>query len=208
MPQCSLPSSYRPRCSRGWDASESVRCEGHESRRLVMPGRSWRTEVLLRCARSQPSARARRLTPPSPARLPRRRRIRGRRRSGRLRVAGLFHLTFRPIETGLSGGVTLLGSSAMIAGALCIAVVASLLRIAPLLPVAAAGIAGALLDSLAGAGLQARQWCPRCSLECETPRHHCGTPTTMRRGVRWIKNDVVNLMATLCGAIVAALVVR
>ena len=117
-------------------------------------------------------------------------------------------LTFRPIETGLSGGVTLLGSSAMIAGALCVAVVASLLRIAPLLPVAAAGIAGALLDSLAGAGLQARQWCPRCSVECETPRHHCGTPTTMRRGVRWIKNDVVNLMATLCGAIVAALVVR
>jgi uncharacterized membrane protein len=97
----------------------------------------------------------------------------------------------------------------MIAGALCVAVVASLLRVAPLLPVAAAGIAGALLDSIVGAGLQARQWCPRCSCECETPQHYCGTPTTMRRGVRWIQNDAVNLMATLCGAIVAAaLVVR
>ena len=116
-------------------------------------------------------------------------------------------LTFRPIETGLSGGVTLLGTSALITGALCVAVVASLLRVAPLLPVAAAGIAGALLDSIVGASLQARQWCPRCSCECETPQHYCGTPTTMQRGVRWIQNDVVNLAATLCGAIVAAALV-
>lgn len=116
-------------------------------------------------------------------------------------------LTFRPIETGLSGGVTLLGTCAMIAGALCVAVVASLLRVAPLLPVAAAGIAGAMLDSIVGASLQARRWCPRCSCECETPQHYCGTPTTMRRGVRWLQNDAVNLTATLCGAIVAAALV-
>ncbi|HLY03987.1 MAG TPA: DUF92 domain-containing protein [Candidatus Cybelea sp.] len=118
-------------------------------------------------------------------------------------------LTFRPIEAGLSGGVSLLGTLATIAGALCVAIVASLLRVAPLWPVAVAGVAGALLDSVAGASLQARQWCPACSCECETPQHYCGTPTTMRRGVRWIQNDAVNLMATLCGAIVAAaLVVR
>jgi uncharacterized protein (TIGR00297 family) len=116
-------------------------------------------------------------------------------------------LTLRPIETGLSGGVTLLGTGAMIAGALCIAVVASLLRVAPLLPIVAAGIAGALLDSIVGASLQARRWCPRCSCECETPHHYCGTPTTMRRGVRWIQNDAVNLTATLSGAIVAAALV-
>lgn len=118
-------------------------------------------------------------------------------------------LTFRPMETGLSGGVTLMGTCAMIAGALCVAVVASLLRVAPLLPVVAAGIAGALLDSIVGASLQARQWCPRCLVECETPQHYCGTSTTIRRGVRWIQNDAVNLTATLCGAIVAgALVAR
>ena len=116
-------------------------------------------------------------------------------------------LTFRPTETGLSGGVTLLGTCAMIAGALCVAVVAALLRVAPFLPVVAAGIAGALLDSIVGASLQARQWCPRCSVECETPQHYCGTPTTLRRGVRWIQNDAVNLTATLCGAIVAGALV-
>lgn len=118
-------------------------------------------------------------------------------------------LTFRPMEPGLSGGVSLLGTVATIAGALCVAVVASLLRLAPLWPVAAAGVAGALIDSIVGASLQARHWCPTCSCECETPQHYCGTPTTFRRGVRWIQNDAVNLMATLCGAIVgAALVLR
>jgi uncharacterized protein (TIGR00297 family) len=118
-------------------------------------------------------------------------------------------LTFRSMEPGLSGGVSLLGTVATIAGALCVAVVASLLRVAPLWPVAAAGVAGALLDSLIGASLQARQWCPTCACECETAKHYCGTPTTLRRGVRWIQNDAVNLAATLCGAVVAAaLVVR
>jgi uncharacterized protein (TIGR00297 family) len=116
-------------------------------------------------------------------------------------------LTFRAMEPGLSGGVSLLGTVATIAGALCVAVVASLLRVAPLWPVAVAGVAGALLDSVVGASLQARHWCPTCSSECETPQHHCGTPTTLRRGVRWIQNDAVNLMATLCGAIVSAALV-
>jgi uncharacterized protein (TIGR00297 family) len=117
-------------------------------------------------------------------------------------------LTFRPLDAGLSGGVTLLGTAATVAGALCVAVVSSLLRVAPLVPVALGGIAGALLDSILGAGLQARRWCPACSCECEMPQHHCGTLTTMRRGVRWIQNDAVNLAATLGGALVAALVVR
>jgi uncharacterized protein (TIGR00297 family) len=118
-------------------------------------------------------------------------------------------LTFRPIEPGLSGGVSLPGTVATVGGALFVALVASLLRVAPFWPVAAAGVAGALLDSIVGASLQARQWCPSCSCECETPQHYCGTPTTLRRGVRWIQNDAVNLMATLCGALAAAaLVVR
>ncbi len=118
-------------------------------------------------------------------------------------------LTLRPMEPGLSGGVSLLGSVATIAGALCVAVVASLLRVAPFWLVAVAGIAGAMLDSVVGASLEVRYWCPTCARECETPQHYCGTPTTLRRGVRWIQNDAVNLMATLCGALVAtALVVR
>lgn len=117
-------------------------------------------------------------------------------------------LSFRPIDAGLSGGVSLPGTAATIAGALFIAGVASLLRLAPFGAVAAGGIAGALLDSVVGASLQALRWCPSCARECETLRHTCGTLTTPRRGVSWIQNDAVNLLATLCGALVAGILAR
>jgi uncharacterized protein (TIGR00297 family) len=113
-------------------------------------------------------------------------------------------LTLRRLRAGLSGGVTLLGLAATIAGALCVAWVASATGIAPLRSVVLAGVAGALFDSLLGAGVQARRWCQQCACECETRRHECGAPTVLRRGVGWIENDGVNFAATLCGALVAA----
>ena len=113
-------------------------------------------------------------------------------------------LTLRSLATGLSGGVTWQGTAAEIAGAILVAVVAAATGLAAVVPVAVAGIAGAFLDSLLGASAQALHWCPRCERSCETDPHVCGTPTVLRRGFAWLENDAVNLAATLCGAIVAA----
>lgn len=124
------------------------------------------------------------------------------------RRAPVSILTFKPTETGLSGGVTLLGTAATVAGALCVALVAAFVLVAPLLAVCAGGVAGALADSIAGASIQERRWCPSCDSPCETPLHHCGSATSLRGGVRGIQNDAVNVMATLCGALVAALMLR
>lgn len=117
--------------------------------------------------------------------------------------APISALTLRPVAPGFSGGITLLGSLATVAGALCVALVARLAGVAPLWPVAAGGIAGAVADSLLGASLQALRWCPVCARECETNPHDCGTPTQLRRGLSWLENDGVNLAATLCGAVFA-----
>jgi uncharacterized protein (TIGR00297 family) len=114
-------------------------------------------------------------------------------------------LTFERVQVGRSGGVTALGSAATIGGALCVAFVASGVHIAPFWSVAAGGIAGALLDSVLGAGLQALRWCPACTCECETRVHQCGSPTVLRRGAGWLENDGVNFAATLGGAIVASI---
>jgi len=112
-------------------------------------------------------------------------------------------LTLRPLQPGLSGGVTALGTVATLAGAAVVAAVAALVRVAPFWPVAIGGVAGAFLDSVLGASAQALRWCPACARECETNPHRCGSPTALRRGVTWLENDAVNLAATLCGAAVA-----
>jgi uncharacterized protein (TIGR00297 family) len=117
-------------------------------------------------------------------------------------------VTLKPIATGLSGGVTFAGTCASVAGAAFVALVAYVTHVAPFVPVAIAGVTGALLDSVLGGGLQALRWCPACAMECETSPHDCGAPTTLRRGLAWLENDAVNLSATLCGALVAALWAR
>ncbi len=116
-------------------------------------------------------------------------------------------LTLAPIPAGLSGGVTLQGSIAEVAGAALVAASATLCGVAPFVPVFAAGVAGAFIDSLVGAGAQALRWCPSCVRACETDPHVCGTPTVIHRGAAWLENDAVNLIATLSGAALAFAVV-
>ena len=124
------------------------------------------------------------------------------------RASPVSILTFRRLRPGFSGGVTALGVAATLGGSLCVALAAWAVGIAPPASVAAAGVAGALFDSLLGASLQARRWCEVCGCECETRRHECGSATVLRRGLGWIENDGVNFAATLCGALVAALLTK
>ncbi|HTV92033.1 MAG TPA: DUF92 domain-containing protein [Verrucomicrobiae bacterium] len=116
-------------------------------------------------------------------------------------------LTGRPLAPGISGGITAQGSLAQIAGALVVAVVAALVNVAALWPVLLGGVAGSIVDSILGATLQTLRYCPACARECETDPHACGTPTAIRRGLRWFDNDAVNFTATVCGAIVAVIAV-
>jgi uncharacterized protein (TIGR00297 family) len=62
------------------------------------------------------------------------------------RAAPRSILTLRPLATGLSGGTTLQGTLAEIAGAALVGTVATLAHVAAFLPVVAGGIAGALID--------------------------------------------------------------
>ncbi len=126
-------------------------------------------------------------------------------------------VTGRVLATGISGGVSAPGTAAEVAGAVLIALLTppALLLALPgtpvtlhalagvLLPVFAGGFGGALFDSLLGATLQERRWCPACERECETGVHRCGTATIPRRGLFWLNNDAVNLAATIAGAALA-----
>jgi uncharacterized protein (TIGR00297 family) len=117
-------------------------------------------------------------------------------------------LTFRSLPVGISGGITWEGSLAQIGGAAVVALVAVLVHVAPFWPVVAGGVIGSIADSILGATLQTLRYCPNCARDCETNPHVCGSPTTIRRGLRCFDNDAVNFAATICGAVVAALLVK
>jgi uncharacterized protein (TIGR00297 family) len=112
-------------------------------------------------------------------------------------------LRFKPLPTGLSGGITWQGMLAQAAGAAFVALVAWALHVAGFVPVFIAGFGGALIDSMLGASVQALRYCPACERPCETNPHHCGTPAGVRRGFTWLENDAVNFAATLSGALIA-----
>jgi uncharacterized protein (TIGR00297 family) len=112
---------------------------------------------------------------------------------------------FRPIAPGASGGVTVIGSAAMVAGAAWIALVWALPQqnVRAFWIVTAAGIAGAAFDSLLGATLQIVFSCPKCERTTELREHTCGARTIPHAGLAWMTNDTVNAFATVAGAVVA-----
>lgn len=118
-------------------------------------------------------------------------------------------ITMKPVRTGQSGGVTILGITAAAAGAGLIGVVAGLfslagawvgkLSILGLCTAIVAGFAGSLIDSVLGTTLQARYVDPAGSI---TERVSAGNAPA--GGVRWVTNDVVNLVSGLGAAGLAA----
>jgi uncharacterized protein (TIGR00297 family) len=122
--------------------------------------------------------------------------------------------TGRQVEVGASGGVTWLGTAASLGGAAFIGLLGGLGALAVgqgwaaagvlLLAAAAGGLAGSLFDSLLGATVQAIYWCDACQKETERKVHRCGAETRLVRGWPWLGNDLVNLIASAVGALVAA----
>ncbi|MDG0874688.1 DUF92 domain-containing protein [Paenibacillus thiaminolyticus] len=130
-------------------------------------------------------------------------------------------VTGRVVPPGTSGGVSLLGTTASAAGAFVIGAAAAVfllldpLQTGPetsfralavlLLAGTLGGLAGALLDSLLGATLQAGYRCPQCGADTERTSH-CGSATKLVRGYRWLNNDRVNLLCSCAGAAVSCLI--
>ena len=110
----------------------------------------------------------------------------------------------RRVAVGASGGITLAGTVGTVGGAGFMALAAAFTG----WPVGVgvillSGVAGAMADSILGALAQERFWCEACAMPTEQSVHRCGTITSRAGGLAGLNNDVVNLLCSLIGALVA-----
>ncbi len=117
--------------------------------------------------------------------------------------------SFRPVAAGTSGAISLSGTLAALGAAALIGLIGALVDPrwwGAVIGIALAGLAGSLLDSFLGATVQGIYYCPACQKETERLVHRCGKATRLHHGMAWISNDLVNLLATLAGAVIGYMV--
>lgn len=103
------------------------------------------------------------------------------------------------VQTGLSGGVTLLGSSVSFAVSLFCSFVIFLMYKGQyyFIPIFTLFIfSGTIIDSLLGSAIQNKNICLVCS-EITEKEFHCDTKCEHYSGIRFVDNDVVNLLSSL-----------
>ncbi|MFC2136259.1 TIGR00297 family protein [Bacteroidota bacterium] len=118
-------------------------------------------------------------------------------------------LNFKPVDQGVSGGISLIGTLGAFCGAFVIAL-SGIFWIQPdlvqyLLIVISAGLFGSFLDSILGATIQAQNMCNVCSKITERDIH-CGEKAEHFKGYKLINNDMVNLFAGLSGGLIIIIV--
>jgi uncharacterized protein (TIGR00297 family) len=110
---------------------------------------------------------------------------------------------FRRVPTGTSGAISLFGTIAGFFGSLLLAVVATLLfqlSLEIFFVILLFGFLGMLIDTVLGAYLQAEYICAKCGLRIEKPIH-CQEDAVLSKGSRWIRNDTVNFISSLCAVL-------
>lgn len=123
--------------------------------------------------------------------------------------------TGQVVPAGTSGGITVLGTAAALAGGLLIGLAAvawagGALATGSRPPAdlarwpwwtAAGGLVGTFVDSVLGATVQRVYYCERCHEETERQVHTCGATARRHRGWGWLTNDIVNLLSALAGGL-------
>ena len=109
------------------------------------------------------------------------------------------------VAPGTSGGVTPLGVTGELFASAVIGVMAILLGVLPptlpaLAVVVIGGVVGASVDSMLGAIVQRKGYCVICGKPTEALKH-CGETTQRTSGIPFIENNIVNLLASLIGAL-------
>lgn len=113
-------------------------------------------------------------------------------------------LSFRRVDAGTSGAMSLLGTIAALCGAFLIGIISHYLwnDVTFQLGVAIGmvGFIGNLIDTILGATVQVTYTCPNCGLNTEKT-NHCEQSTIYKSGFRFLNNDTVNFLSIALGSL-------
>lgn len=115
--------------------------------------------------------------------------------------------TFTPVPKGLSGGVTLLGTVAAFVSSIIIGLCWFVLfgvkeGLVAASVICLTGFVGSVVDSYLGACVQARYRDPDTGMLTEQDSKD-GRPFELVQGVRWVDNDMVNLLSNVFSSVFA-----
>lgn len=118
-------------------------------------------------------------------------------------------ITFKSMQKGISGGVSLIGTLSALLGSLFLAVILYLFGAVSLkvyLLIALFAFAGTVIDSVAGALLQALYRCETCGRVVEKPIC-CAEKATLIKGFSAVDNVAVNYIANFVTCIMGGLLI-
>ena len=118
-------------------------------------------------------------------------------------------ITWKPIEKGISGGVSALGTvSALISSfiLMCVPLFGGSISAKIFFFVALLAFVGTIVDSVVGALFQSLYLCRGCNKKVEIPTH-CGEPAKLIKGFALIDNVAVNYITSFITCAMGALLI-
>ena len=120
----------------------------------------------------------------------------------------VFITNLKPVPPGTSGAISVLGSFSALSGSFIIVLTGGFFigfNLYQMIILTLIGFGGSLMDSLLGATIQGQFKCAICKKTTEK-KNHCGSETTLQKGIYWFDNDLVNIGAVFYSTLVAFLI--
>ena len=118
-------------------------------------------------------------------------------------------ITWRPVEKGISGGISTLGTAAAIVSSFAIMSIPLILgkiSVDAFLMISALAFIGTVVDSVVGALFQSLYKCDECGSNIESPVH-CEKPARLVKGFGFIDNVAVNYISGFVTCLMGAILI-